>query len=491
MKNKKIFATLLLLPLLGGLVSCNSDLSSEGSGNGSQNSGGGNSSMVDPADGLPIYFWHTSGQTVTTELENIIEDFEALVLENEGKKINIILQYQGSYDDQLQKITTAFSTGDQPTLAIAYPDHVAEYLSLEDTPGQYVQDLSEYIDDPEIGFGKEEWIGDGAATDFVEAFYDEGSGYAKEGIYSLPIMKSTEVMYYNATVVVPLAMEYNEELTTESRVQKWLDSLSWDEFMDFCRYIRDQGGLDGLEWPCFYDSDSNLYITQSMQKEIPFLSYKADGKGSVDFNNDQAKSMVRELKALYDEKLLCTKGTTGEYGSNYFTQEQCVFDIGSSGGAGYNYPTGGGFEVGVCRVPAFNKDNALYVTQGLTATILKARDDTDGSKALYAFKFLKYLTSTDVNTQICVNGSEGYVPVRKSCYETPLFETFISSGELIGNVADIVTGDINGNYFNTPCFKGSATARDAVGGIITQVFAGEKTIDEAFSDAENTTLNQM
>ena len=60
-----------------------------------------------------------------------------------------------------------------------------------------------------------------------------------------------------------------------------------------------------------------------------------------------------------------------------------------------------------------------------------------------------------------------------------------------GNVADIVTGDINGNYFNTPCFKGSATARDAVGGIITQVFAGEKTIDEAFSDAENTTLNQM
>ena len=225
MKNKKIFATLLLLPLLGGLVSCNSDTSSEGSGNGSQNSGGGNSSVVDPADGLPIYFWHTSGQTVTTELENIIEDFEALVLENEGKKINIILQYQGSYDDQLQKITTAFSTGDQPTLAIAYPDHVAEYLPLEDTPGQYVQDLSEYIDDPEIGFGKEEWIGDGAATDFVEAFYDEGSGYAKEGIYSLPIMKSTEVMYYNATVVVPLAMEYNEELTTESRVQKYANSV--------------------------------------------------------------------------------------------------------------------------------------------------------------------------------------------------------------------------------------------------------------------------
>ena len=183
---------------------------------------------------------------------------------------------------------------------------------------------------------------------------------------------------------------------------------------------------------------------------------------------------------------------TGKYGSNYFTNISCLFDIGSSGGAGYNYPAGGSFEVGICKVPAFNKDNRLYVTQGLTATVLKAGDDYDGEKALYGYKFLKYLTSTDVNTELCINGSEGYIPVRQSCYETDLFKDFSSNTSLmVGQVANIVASEIQGNYFNTPCFKGSAYARDAVGSILSQVFTNNRSIDEAFTFAENETKNQM
>ena len=479
---------MLMLPLLGGLASCNTGSSSSGNGN-----GGTQGSQSTNNGKITIYFWHTCGQTVVTELERRISEFEKLAKENDGVDVDIVLQYQGSYDDILQKIRTAFSTGNQPTLAIAYPDHVAEYLAAETTPGQYVVDMTQYIDSDEYGFDKEAWIGDEGVDDFIPAFYQEGSGYARKGVYSLPLMKSTEVMYYNVNAVDSLAMEYNPNLFTSYMVEDWLNDLSWDEFMDFCTFIKGKN-INNVQWPAFYDSDSNLYITGSMQENIPFLSYKEDGKGSIDFNNDQAKTFVKGLKEDYDKGLFSTKGITGEYGSNYFTNQRVLFDIGSSGGAGYNYPTGGSFEVGVCRVPSFNPDNSVYVNQGLTTTILKAKDDTDGQKALYAFKFLKYMTSTNINTELCVNGSEGYVPVRESCYETTLFQNFLSlaeEDEITSVVAKVVTDDIDGQYFNTPCFQGSAYARDSVGGLISQYLSGKVSLDKAFEDAYNNTLNQM
>ena len=469
MKHTKLLSMLALLPVLGGLASCNRKSDDT------------------------IYFWHTCGQTVVDELEKRIDEFEKLVLENEGKTINIKLVYQGSYDDILHNISTSFSTGNQPTLAIAYPDHVAEYLASEDTPGQFVVNLADYINDPEIGLGKEAWIGDGESSDFVEAFYEEGSSYGREGIYSLPLMKSTEVMYYNKDEVLPLISKYQPTLDTTAKAEEWLSNLTWDEFMEFCQYIKANytPGVDKF-YPAFYDSDSNMYITASIQKNIPFLDYDDNHNGELLFNNDQAKAMVQQFKDWYDEGLFSTKGVTGQYGSNFFTNVGCLFDIGSSGGAGYNYPAGGTFEVGICKVPAFNEENRLYVTQGLTATVLKSGDDYDGNKALYGYKFLKYLTSTDVNTELCINGSEGYIPVRKSCYETTLFKEYSSDETLMtGQVANIVTKEINGHYFNTPCFKGSAYARDNVGGILSQVFSDERTIDEAFETAINETKTQM
>ena len=57
--------------------------------------------------------------------------------------------------------------------------------------------------------------------------------------------------------------------------------------------------------------------------------------------------------------------------------------------------------------------------------------------------------------------------------------------------ANVVANEINGNYFNYPVFKGTAAAREQVGGLITQVFLGNETIDQAFDKAENQTKLEM
>jgi multiple sugar transport system substrate-binding protein len=479
MKTKKIFSLIASITLLGGLCSCSGNTST-----GSAASSTGSSSQTGT---IEIDFWHTFGKTVLTAFEEKIDEFTQLVKKNEGVDVKITMTYQGGYDDLLSKIHSGFATGNYPNLAIAYPDHVAQYLKDEGSnPGKYVVDLSTYINSEEYGFGKESYLGDGETSDFVDAFYQEGQSYARSGIYSLPVMKSSEVLFYNKTQVAKYLAMYD---SPDTNVEKFMSTLTWDKFMDFCKFIKDQK-ISSLETPFVYDSDSNLFITKCYQKDIDFLSINDDGKGQVLFNNDAAKSMVNTLKSYYEDGLIATKGTLGTYSSEKFTNEKCFFTVGSTGGAGYNYPTGDSFEVGVAPVPYENKQT--YVTQGLTATVLKHNDE-DGKKALYSYKFLKYITSAEVNADLCINGSEGYSPVRKSAYQTELYQEYLENegNDFMPKVAKIVYEDINGKYFTTPCFSGSATARDQVGGILTNVFLGKKTVNEAFDEAENQTKLAM
>lgn len=478
MKNKKLLSFIALVTILGGLSSCSNT-------NNSSNSENTTTGTVN------IEFWHTFGKTVISAFESKISKFEKLVKENEGVDVKITMSYQGGYDDLLGKIHKGFSTGNYPNIAIAYPDHVAQYLKDEGSnDGKYVVDLSKYINSETYGFGKEAYLGDGEASDFVDAFYQEGQNYVKSGIYSLPVMKSSEALFYNKTQVASYARKYDAELNTDAKVEKFMSTLTWDKFIDFCKFIKTNSTSTSMEVPFIYDSDSNLYITKSYQNEIDFLSINQDGQGQVLFNNAKAKSMVQTLKSYYDQGLIATKGTYGTYSSEKFKTEKCLFTVGSTGGAGYNYPSGDSFEVGVAPVPYENKQS--YVTQGLTATVLNY-NDADGKKALYSYKFLKYITSADVNADLCVNGSEGYSPVRKSAYETEFYKTYLANedGDFMPKVAKIVYEDIAGKYFITPCFPGSATARDEVGGLLTQVFLDEKTIDKAFEDAENNTKLKM
>lgn len=248
-----------------------------------------------------------------------------------------------------------------------------------------------------------------------------------------------------------------------------------------------------LEEPFRYDSDSNFFITQLSQSGYNFLSTDESGNPVLAFDSAEAKEVVRGLKANYDEGLFTTKGVEGTYGSDAFTKGECIFTVGSSGGAGYNFPTGDSFEVGIAKVPAISNENAKYITQGPTVTLLrnsKLSDEKNDEAVKYGWRFLKYLLTPNVNVSICIN-SEGYIPVRESCYKTEDYNTFLDSGIELSRCASVVINQIDGHYITNPVFKGSATARNEAGGILTQVFLGNKTIDAAFSDAVNQTRLAM
>lgn len=454
-----------------------------------------------PTEKVTVNFWHTFGQGITTVLRDKIDDFEQLILENEGVEVEIIESLEGNYDEIQTKVKNSFPAGSTPTIAVAYPDHVADYLATDN--GTLVYNIQNFIDSETIGFGKQSYLGEDSSndeTDFIESFLDEGRHFTVDGTYTIPLMKSTEVMYYNKTMIRTIMSGYKPEFAGSlDLIEEYLDNLSWDEFMNLNRYIKNNASnlnINTIEVPAFYDSDSNLFISKMYQNEIGYASID-NGVGVIDFaegeDNTNAKAMIAALKQNYDDGLLLTKGIEGEYSSNYFTSGKTVFSIGSSGGAGYNLPASDSFEVGVCKVP-YDNDNPLYVSQGPCLTLLRNKGlsaEENDLRAKYAWMFIKYLTNPEVNVEMCIRGSEGYVPVRYSAYETEAYAYWLEEGEEYASTAQVVSNDIRDKYLATPVFRGSAKLRDEVGSLLASALSGVKSIEQAFEDCINNTRLAM
>ena len=462
-------------------------------------------------NGLTINFWHTFGKTPADAIQAKAELFAKLVKENEGVDVRIQFTYKGAYSDMVGLVNKSFASGETPTIAVAYPDHVADYFAAESTPGQYVVDMSRLANDPEIGFGKEAWLGDTkGAEDFVQAFYEEGTSYSREGLYSLPYMKSSEVMFYNKQLIKKAMTEIGSDYTSDAEIEEYLSEISWDDFMDLCQEIVDaneQGQIAAdLLAPAFYDSDGNLIISKIFQNNIGYASISENGKGVIDFNGvasatftpseAQTKNyndliaLMEEMKGQYDNGLFVTKGAYGEYGSNNFVAQKTIFSIGSSGGAGYNFPSTKTFDVGIVKVPASN-NNPLYVSQGPSLCLFNNSVSNNDELVKYAWKFLKYITNPDVNAELCVNGSEGYIPVRQSAYETKLFVDFMKNGENYAKTADTVIHGINGDYFNAKVFQGSAALREYTAAALADTLLGKKSAKDALDSCISETIKRM
>jgi ABC-type glycerol-3-phosphate transport system substrate-binding protein len=275
-----------------------------------------------------------------------------------------------------------------------------------------------------------------------------------------------------------------------------MKTITWEQLLNIAQaaYEHKNEISTKLEYPIYYDSDSNLFITELYQNKVGYSSINSNGVGQIDFesgeNLTKAKAIVNSLKTAHDNHLLTTKGVEGTYASNNFKEGKTLFSIGSTGGTGYTIPDAGQFDVAFARVPTMGGENGQigYISQGPSVCLLNNRSISaaENEAALkYAWKLIKYLTSKQVNVSLCVTGSEGYSPVRTSCYTTETYSDFIEEGESYAEAALVTQNDINGQYYNSAVFTGSATLRNEVGSLITNVLNGKSSLDDAFTTAIN------
>jgi ABC-type glycerol-3-phosphate transport system substrate-binding protein len=175
---------LLLLPIIacvGFLGSCGDTSSVSSTETTSEQTSTTESFISEPTT---IEFLVKTGQSNSGLIDDYIDSFKEVEPNVTIEKTEI----STGYSDVETKVINGFSVGDYPDITVAYPDHVANYLSNETYEGEYVVNLEDYFDDEEVGFGQEDYFGDQDESDFVEAFIEEGQNYVREGTYSLPFM---------------------------------------------------------------------------------------------------------------------------------------------------------------------------------------------------------------------------------------------------------------------------------------------------------------
>ena len=164
----------------------------------------------------------------------------------------------GGYDDVRDQISTEITVGNQPNIAYCYPDHVALY-----NLAKAVTTLDGLIDS-EITVtradGSTEILGltQAQKDDFIAGYYKEGQQFGDGAMYTMPLSKSTEVLYYNKTF-----FDANG-LTVPA---------TWAELETVCAKIKE---IDPDSIPLGYDSEANWFINMCEQYQSPYTSATGD-----------------------------------------------------------------------------------------------------------------------------------------------------------------------------------------------------------------------
>ena len=140
---------------------------------------------------IQISFTHTMGAKLQDVLNTYIEEFNKIY-----PNIQITHQSAGGWGDINGQINTEIAGSNPPNVAYCYPDHVAMYNIAKSVV--VLDDLiaSEYkikSTGEQIGLTPEQ------RADFIDSYYNEGLVYGDNKMYTMPLNKSTEVLYYDKT----------------------------------------------------------------------------------------------------------------------------------------------------------------------------------------------------------------------------------------------------------------------------------------------------
>ena len=461
-----------LIAVLLATVMCLSCLALVGCGNSKKNL----AEFVIPENGydgseVTITFYHTMGSNLREVLDDAIVEFNKLY-----PNITVVHEQVGGYDDVRDQIKTEITVGNQPNIAYCYPDHVALYnlakavVTLDDLIASEIPVTRADGTTEVLGLTEDQ------INDFIKGYYEEGRQFGDGKMYTLPMSKSTEVLYYNKTF-----FEANN-LTVPT---------TWDELEQVCAQIKE---IDPDSIPLGYDSEANWFITMCEQYGSDYTS--ATGEHFL-FDNETNRAFVAKFREWYQKGYLTTQEISGAYTSNLFVKAaseagNSYMSIGSSAGATHQRPekVNGSypFEVGITTIPQLDASNPKVISQGPSLCIF---NKSNPQEVIASWLFVKYLTTT-VEFQAEFSMASGYVPVIKSVGENEVYKAeFLDKadgGDFIAALSTKVCLAQEAAYYTSPAFNGSSTARDEVGKLMQKCLTDAATdvdamIKSAFADA--------
>ncbi len=434
-----------------------------------------------------ITFWHAMGQSNQEIIQEMIDSFELAYPMFEVEQVS-----QGGYTDLRDKILYSVPVGEAPTIAQAYPDHVASYLSARALVSleQYVDSTEtigsavNYLDDPawaDTAIAQEQvgWTDEDKA-DFVQAFYNEGFVYGDGKMYCVPFNKSTEVLFYNKDFFIAYASQL-----AEFGVQadgSW-ENPTWEQIEGIAKFYKTTAEYNSLEASLkataagfSADSEANLFITLTQQWGGKYTGFDENGNGLYLFNNAESKEAIGWFAKNYADGLFGTSTRFGtDYSSDAFKAMQCIMTIGSSAGASYN--TTSSFTTGVAQYPQrANGEHKQVIQQGTNVCLFEKDNELE---ELGGWLFMRWMTNFE--NALLWSTRTAYFPIRQSVFNSAAFQENISDGSTKSE-AQRVGWAQQELFYTSEAFDGSSKARDEAESLVQAILVGTP-IDEAYKKA--------
>ena len=456
---KKIMALCLSLFSIIFLVAC-SDRKKPGD---QDNSAQGGEIVVQTA-------W---GKSNVTKLKTLTEEFT--------KQTGIKVKYEESkgWKEIKGNVEKALSAQAYPHMVFAYNDHIASYNRKR----QNVVNLKSFIE----GDATFKEVYDKQLNENFkkETTYFEPANKNLNGIFNLPLLKSTEVIYYNKELLAEFGY------TEESQIKEKF--ATWKGVHDFCEEVvkHELFTKNELNAVYGYDSDANYFITEYEQNGFDYTKYDENGKGKVVFKHGEGAVESNEVKRLaqlremFRKKYFVTYATNGgDYASNLFKQKKTLFNIASTGGVQHNVSINdqhqSNFDIGVAPLPQHDEFKGKAIQQGPNIAML----DKGAKENAKTWQLMKFLLSEKV--QLALSLHTGYSSVLNSVLKSDGYASAIEDlkkvdiktedgikSNVLAQVFEIYKTE-SSKYFTSPAFAQSTVAREQIALALPKILNSDK-----------------
>ena len=389
-------------------------------------------------DKTTISFWHSMGGVNGQAIDTLVQKFND---ENEYG-ITVEAEYQGSYDDALNKLKSAQIGNMGADLVQVY--EIGTRFMIESgwiVPMQSMVNADEYdtsVLEPNLA-----------------AYYT-----INDMLYSMPFNSSTPLMYYN------------KDMFDAAGITEIPDSL--EAIAQIGDKLLDSGAQEVMSLGIY-----GWFFEQFIGKQG--LEYANNGNGrteaatAVAFDeNGAAANILNEWKNLYDLGYAPNVGKGGDAGLADFSAGKSAITLGSTASLKQILQdVDGKFEVGTAYFPKVKSTDEGGVSIG--GASLWALDNNDPKKLRATWEFVKFLISPE--SQAFWNAETGYFPVNVDAHDEDVFKENIEKYPQFQTAIDQL-------HDSAPQYAGAllsvfSEARAIVESEIESMLNGNETVDEA------------
>ncbi len=365
---KNILSIFCILTIVFSFVSCTSKSTET-------------KSPLDPKNPVTVVLWHYYNGSIKENFDNIVSEFNETVGMEKG--IFVDAQSQGDIEQLSVSIKNSVfqSLGSYPMphLFAAYPD--VAYAVYKNNK---LVNLDAYFTPEEL-------------SEYRKEFLYEGYFLLDEGLYVLPIAKSTENLFVNKTLWEEFA---NENSIDDEKLR------TWEGIVEVAELYYEKTGKSFLG----IDSSSNYVMQASIQLGNEIYTYSEDGTVKFNLSKDIAYKIWENYYIPYMNRYF-TK--IGRFSVDDARTGKIIAYIASTTAASY-FPREVTFsqddiiqiEPLILAFPRFEYGRPVAIQQGAGMCMTKS----DYAHEYASAEFLKWFTDTKQNIEFAIN--TGYFPVK-------------------------------------------------------------------------------